>query len=81
MQAQQLNVSLKITTNAYDGVAFQMFIDCYALDASMGALCGGIILVLLNFLIISEVKPSHFSEYSISQLSLALATEICSKLY
>lgn len=58
MHTQQLNVSLKITTNAFDGVAFQMFIDSYALDASMGAICGGIILILLNVLIISEVKQN-----------------------
>lgn len=43
MHVEQLNVSLQITTNAYDGIAFQMFIDSYALDAAMGAICGGII--------------------------------------
>lgn len=61
MHTQQLNVSLKITTNAFDGVAFQMFIDSCALETAMGAICGGIILILLNVLIISEVKPNYLN--------------------
>lgn len=52
----QLNLSVEITTNANDCVIFQMFIDSFALDAANGAICGGIILILLNVLIISEVK-------------------------
>lgn len=52
----QLNLSLQIITHANDGVAFQMSIDAYSLDTAMGAICGGIILILLNVLIISEVK-------------------------
>lgn len=50
-----LNLSLQITTNANDGVVFEMFIDSHSLDTTMGAICGGIILILLNVLIISEV--------------------------
>lgn len=54
----QLNLSLQFTTNANDGVVFQMFIDCRSLDTTMGIICGGIILILLNVLIITEVRPS-----------------------
>lgn len=53
---EQMNVSLQITTNADDGIPFQLFIDTYSIDTQMGALCGGTILILLNVLIISEVK-------------------------
>lgn len=67
---QQLNVSLKITTDAHDGVAFQMFIDLHALDAAMGAICGGIILILLNILIISEVHQIHY--HSNAKLTLLM---------
>lgn len=52
----KLNLSLQFTTNAADGVVFQMFVDTHSLDATMCAICGGIILILLNVLIISEVK-------------------------
>lgn len=52
-----LNLSMQITTNANDGVIFQMFIDPYSLDTALGAICGGIILIMLNVLIITEVKP------------------------
>lgn len=51
----QLNLSLQFTTNANDDVIFQMFIDSHSLDATMGVICGGVILILLNVLIISEV--------------------------
>lgn len=53
---QQINVTLKIATTAIDGVPFQLFIDTHALNTELGALCGGTILILLNVLIISEVK-------------------------
>lgn len=53
---EEINVSLQITTNADDGVPFQLFIDTYSIDTQIGALCGGTILILLNVLIISEVK-------------------------
>lgn len=63
--AAQLNLSLQITTDANDGVIFQMFIDSNSLDATMGAICGGIILISLNVLIISEVKPKKRENSSI----------------
>lgn len=50
-----LNLSLQFVTNAENATSFQMFIDTHALDIQVGAICGGIILILLNVLIISEV--------------------------
>lgn len=52
----KLNLSLQFTTNTETASTFQLFIDTYSLDTQMGAICGGIILILLNVLIISEVK-------------------------
>lgn len=52
----KLNLSLQFTTNTETALTFQLFIDTYSLDTQMGAICGGIILILLNVLIISEVK-------------------------
>lgn len=56
MRPEQLNLSMQITTNTVDSVIFQMYIDPFSLDKTMGAICGGIILIVLNVLIISEVK-------------------------
>lgn len=53
-----LNLSLQIMTNANKSVIFQMYIDARSLDKATGAICGGIILILLNVLIISEVKSN-----------------------
>lgn len=54
-QSTELNLSLHITNNAENAVSFQLFIDAHSLDTETGAICGGIILILLNVLIISEV--------------------------
>lgn len=51
----QLNVSFQITTNTRDGIPFQLHIDTHSLDTQIGAICGGVILILLNVLIITEV--------------------------
>lgn len=51
----QLNLSLKLATNASDALSLQLSVDTHTLNAQMGAIYGGIILISLNVLIISEV--------------------------
>lgn len=53
---QELNLSLQFTTNAKDAVPLRMSIDTHSLDTQVGAICGGIILILLNVFIITEVN-------------------------
>lgn len=55
-KATQLNLSLHFSTNADDAIALQLLIDTQMLNTQIGAICGGIILITLNVLIISEVK-------------------------
>lgn len=57
--ATQLNLSMQLMTNAEDAISLQLLIDTHSVDLRVGALCGGIILILLNVLIISEVKMKH----------------------
>lgn len=52
------NLSMQFNTNALDGVSFQLYIDPHSMDKQIGALCGAIILISLNVLIITEVR-SH----------------------
>lgn len=52
----QLNLSLKFKVNAQDAVSFQLYIDTHSFDTQIGAICGGLILICLNVLIISEVR-------------------------
>lgn len=56
---EQLNISIEITTNTADGISFQLVIDTHSIDTQIGAICGGIILILLNLLIITEVMLLH----------------------
>lgn len=51
----QLNLSLELMTNASDAISLQLSVDTHTLNAQMGAIYGGIILISLNVLIISEV--------------------------
>ncbi|XP_031624737.1 P protein-like isoform X2 [Contarinia nasturtii] len=51
----QLNLSMQFTTNAQDAVSFHMYVDAHSMDKQIGAICGAIILISLNVLIISEV--------------------------
>lgn len=53
--ATQPNLSLQFIANAQDAFSFHMYIDTHSLDTRVGAICGAIILILLNVLIISEV--------------------------
>lgn len=52
----QLNLSLQFMTSGDDALSIQMSVDTHTLNTQMGAICGGIILIALNVLIISEVK-------------------------
>lgn len=54
---RQLNLSLHIeTSGTEDALSLQLFVDTHALNTQLGAICGGIILIALNVLIISEVR-------------------------
>lgn len=53
---RQLNLSLHIETSTKDAISLQLFVDTHALNTQLGAVCGGIILIALNGLIISEVR-------------------------
>lgn len=55
-RSAELNLSLQITANSENAISFQLVIDAHSPDTQIGAVCGGIILILLNVLIISEVK-------------------------
>lgn len=50
------NMTLAISTNAENPIVLQISFDMFAVDANIGAIYAGIILVFLNVLIVSEVK-------------------------
>lgn len=54
----ELNFSMQFVTNASEAILFELLIDTNSLNTQIGAICGGIILIVLNVLIISEVKSS-----------------------
>lgn len=61
--AEQLNLSMQFVSNAEDAISLQLHIDTHSVDIQVGAICGGIILILLNVLIISEVKREDTAQY------------------
>lgn len=52
----ELNLSMQFASNASEAMLFELLIDTHSLNTQIGAICGGIILIVLNVLIISEVK-------------------------
>lgn len=57
----KLNLSLEFIAQTKDAISFQLSVDTHSLDTQIGAICGGIILICLNVLIITEVKNETFS--------------------
>lgn len=53
------NLKIELRTNVAEIVSLQLFIDPHLLDAGTGALFAAIILILLNVLIVSEVRMFH----------------------
>lgn len=63
----QLNLSLDFSGNFEKELSFNLFIDEFTFDTTIGAISAGVILLCLNILIVSEVNwdfcYNHFYAY------------------